>query len=150
MWRAVAGRFFQCSHISLSFIISRTLSGNKLSEGDSTLPFTSLCEIPRRRICFRFALARNSKIMSRTRSVSDTNPLPNTKADPWFVWTVSNVQYYAAVLSNPSIALTSFYSLYPLSYTASVSNRSNVILDVLQADVSHECWYLIERESVDN
>ena len=47
MWRAVVGRSFQCSHISLSLIISRTLSGNSLSEGDWTLLFPSLCEIPR-------------------------------------------------------------------------------------------------------
>jgi hypothetical protein len=82
MWRAVAGRFFQCSHISLSLIISRTLSGNSLSEGDSILPFPSLCEIPRRIICYRLTLARNSKVMSSTRSVSDTNHLPNRKANP--------------------------------------------------------------------
>ena len=82
MWRAVAARCLQCSHISLSLIISRTLCGNSLSEGDSTLPFPSLCEIPRRIICYRLTLARNSKVMSRTRSVSDTNHIPNRKANP--------------------------------------------------------------------
>ena len=143
--------FFQRSHISLPFIISRTLFGNSLSGGDSTLPFPSLWEIPRWIICFRFALSRNSKLVSSKRSIGDTHPLPNRKADPWFVWTVSNVQYYAAFLSKPSIAHTSFYSLNTLSYTVSESNKTSFISGVLEADVYNQaCWYLIERQSVDN
>jgi hypothetical protein len=143
MWGAVSGgRFFSTSHISLPFIISTTLFGNSLSEGNSTLAFPSLWEIPRRINCFRLALSRNSKIVFSTRSVGHTNTLPNRKADPWFVWTVPNVQYFTSFLSNPSIAHNSFYSLNPLSYTASESNKSNFISAVLEADVySQAFWY---------